>query len=202
MTNYTKPAPTERFSNRAKFYDQYRPGYPEEIIELLKSECDLSPSSVIADIGSGTGILSRLFLRNGNIVFGVEPNREMREVAEELLREYQNFRSINGNAEATDLRGKSVELVTAGQAFHWFHIEKAKEEFSRILKPGGRVVLIWNDRRTDSTPFLQAYEGLLTKFGTDYKKVDFKNFDTGAFSQFFGRDGFKSKALIISKSST
>ncbi|HSE83648.1 MAG TPA: methyltransferase domain-containing protein, partial [Thermodesulfobacteriota bacterium] len=108
-----------------------------------------------------------------------------------LLKEYQNFRSINGNAEWTNLSGKSVDFVTAGQAFHWFDVEKAKAEFSRILKPGSWVVLIWNDRRTDSTPFLQAYEGLLTKFGTDYKKVDFKNFDAGAFPQFFGRGGFK-----------
>ncbi|HEX3034835.1 MAG TPA: methyltransferase domain-containing protein [Thermodesulfobacteriota bacterium] len=183
-------APTQRFSTRAKYYDQYRPGYPEEIISFLKGECGLSSSSIIADIGSGTGILSRLFLRNGNIVFGIEPNREMREVAEELLKEYPNFRSVNGNAEATNLDGKRVDFATAGQAFHWFGVEKSKEEFRRILKPGGWVVLIWNDRRTDSTPFLQAYEGLLINFGTDYKKVDFKNFDAGVFTSFFDKEGF------------
>jgi SAM-dependent methyltransferase len=184
-------APTKRFSVRAKYYNRYRPGYPLEIIELLKAECGLNPSSVIADIGSGTGILSEMLLKGGNVVYGVEPNKEMREVAEELLGEYCNFRSVNGSAESTSLEDRSADLITVGHAFHWFDVSKSRVEFSRILKPGGWVVLIWNDRRTDTTPFLRAYEELLLNFGIDYKEVNPLNFDYRALDRFFGRDGFQ-----------
>jgi SAM-dependent methyltransferase len=192
-TGKTKIVPTKRFSTRAQYYHKYRPGYPGEVIDLLKSECGLKPSSVIADVGSGTGILSELFLKNGNIVFGVEPNKEMREVAEKLLKEYSNFISIDGTAESTTLEDRSVDFVTVGHAFHWFDINRAKEEFIRILKPKGWVVLIWNGRRTDTTPFLRAYENLLLKFGTDYKKVNPANFDEKSLVPFFGRAGFRLK---------
>src|SRR6266446_9260655 len=111
-------APTERFSNRVENYIRYRPGYPKEIIELLKAECGLFPQSVVADAGSGTGLLAKLFLENGNLVFGIEPNREMRAAGERLLQAYPRFTSIAGTAEATTLPGQSVDFVTAGQAFH------------------------------------------------------------------------------------
>ncbi|MGH7792567.1 MAG: class I SAM-dependent methyltransferase, partial [Thermodesulfobacteriota bacterium] len=95
----TERTPTKRFSTRARYYNKYRPGYPKEIIDLLRSECGLAPSSIIADVGSGTGILSKMFLKRGNVVYSVEPNKEMREVAEGLLSEYSNLRSIDGSAE-------------------------------------------------------------------------------------------------------
>src|SRR6266436_5061333 len=163
--------PTERFSNRVEHYIKYRPGYPDAVIDLLTEECGLTQQSIIADVGSGTGILSELFLKNGNRVFGVEPNAPMRGAGEKLLEGYANFTSIEGSAEATTLPDKGVDFVVAGQAFHWFDQKLAREEFSRILKASGWIVLIWNERRVDSTPFLRAYEQMLLKFGTDYQEV-------------------------------
>ena len=166
---------TKRFSNRVDDYIKYRPGYPQDVISLLIAECGLLPDSVVADVGSGTGILSELFLRHGNTVYGIEPNEEMRAAAERLLKDYKNFQSIDGSAEATTLAADSVDFVTAGQAFHWFDQIKAHQEFARILKPEGWAVLIWNERRLDSTPFLRAYEDLLLEFGTDYNQVRHEN---------------------------
>jgi len=145
------------------------------VIDLLAHECGLTSDSIVADIGSGTGFLSELFLKNGNRVFGVEPNAPMREASERLLSHYSKFTSIDGSAEATTLTDKSVDLITAAQAFHWFDRDKAKSEFVRILKLNGWVVLMWNERRIDSTPFLRAYEELLLKYGTDYKEVRHEN---------------------------
>jgi SAM-dependent methyltransferase len=164
-----------RFSSRVDNYVKYRPGYPSEIVDLLKSDCGLTESSVIADLGSGTGILSELFLRNGNTVFGVEPNEPMRSAGEQLLEGYDNFESVNGNAEATTLPAQSVDFVTAAQAFHWFDPAAAKHEFIRVLKPGGWVVLVWNERLVDSTAFLRDYESLLLRYGTDYQEIRHEN---------------------------
>jgi SAM-dependent methyltransferase len=160
-----------RFSCRVEDYIKYRPGYPREVIRLLSAECGLTPDSIIADVGSGTGILSELFLQDGNTVYGVEPNVEMRAAAERLLKAYANFQSIDGRAEATTLAGDSVDLVTAGQSFHWFNQQQARQEFARMLKPHGWVVLIWNERRVEATPFLRDYEELVLEFGTDYRQV-------------------------------
>ena len=163
--------PTRRFSSRVADYIKYRPRYPRSVVELLRDECGLRPASVVADVGSGTGILSELFLRNGNRVYGVEPNREMREAGERLLADYENFVSVEGRAEATTLEGGSVDFVTAGQAFHWFDLEGARREFKRILRPGGWVVAVWNDWNAEASPFLRDYERLLIDFGTDYQEV-------------------------------
>src|SRR5882724_2600557 len=179
---------TQRFSNRVENYLQYRPRYPAEIIGTLKAECGLQATSLIADVGSGTGFLAKLFLSNGNQVFGIEPNREMREAGEQLLRSYPKFISVAATAEATTMPADSVDFVTAGQAFHWFDRECCRKEFKRLLRPGGWVVLVWNDRRIDSTPFLVEYEQLLRAFGTDYAKVDHKRIDTRVLRQFFGDD--------------
>jgi len=161
----------ERFSSRVDNYIKYRPGYPTEIVTILKNECGLTPQSIIADIGSGTGKLSELFLKNGNAVIGVEPNAGMRVAAEKILESYSSFKSINGTAERTTLDPTSVHFITAGQAFHWFNPADSKTEFLRILKPHGWVALIWNDRKLQSTPFLQDYEAFLLKYGTDYQAV-------------------------------
>jgi len=161
----------ERFSSRINDYIKYRPGYPTEIVELLKSECNLMPNSLIADIGSGTGKLTELFLANSNVVFGVEPNAGMRAAAEQILGSFPNFKSIEGNAESTGLQTSSVDFITAGQAFHWFDPDKFKLEARRILKADGWVLLTWNARRLVSTPFLEDYEHLLLTYGTDYQEV-------------------------------
>jgi SAM-dependent methyltransferase len=161
----------QRFSNRVDDYVRYRPGYPAEVLTFLCDRCGLHRQHLIADIGSGTGLLSKLFLENGNHVYGVEPNAEMQSAGEEFLRSYPNFASIKGSAEATTLAERSIDFITVGQAFHWFDPVAARTEFSRILRLGGWVVVIWNERLTDSTPFLRDYEALLRRFGTDYGRV-------------------------------
>jgi SAM-dependent methyltransferase len=163
--------PTRRFSTRVDNYVKYRSGYPREIIELLSAECGLTPAAVVADVGSGTGILAELLLQLGNRVYGVEPNREMREAAEHLLKDNAAFASIDGKAEATTLGTHSVDIITAGQAFHWFDQDPAREEFTRILRPDGWTVLIWNERRLASNDFHRDLEDLLLQFGTDYEQV-------------------------------
>jgi SAM-dependent methyltransferase len=185
----------ERFSNRVESYITYRPTYPIGVIDVLREELGLQPSWTVADIGSGPGTLAVLFLRHGNTVFGVEPNRGMRASAERLLDQYPRFRSVDGTAEATTLASQSVDLVAAGQAFHWFDPNRARQEFQRILKPPGRVALVWNSRRTDATPFLRAYEALLKKYGTDYAKVTHRNVDEHVLGRFFGPRGFRRRTL-------
>ena len=178
---------TTRFSSRIDDYVKYRPHYPVEIIDLLASKCDMTPESVIADIGSGTGILTQLFLDNGNPVIGVEPNKEMREAGEAYLAEYARFNSVDGTSEASRLPAKSADFIIVGQAFHWFDQVKTRAEFQRVVKDDGWVVLVWNDRRVDSTPFLRAYEALLQEFGTDYNEINHKNVqDKAVFTAFFG----------------
>ena len=190
-------APTQRFSSRVENYIRYRPGYPVEVMELLQSECGLNPESVVADIGSGTGKLTELLLQSGSRVFGVEPNQEMREAGERLLKSNLRFTSVAATAEATTLPDKCADLIVAGQAFHWFDRERCRAEFLRILKPVGWVALIWNDRRTDSTPFLVAYEALLREFATDYEQVNHRNIDAEMLRQFFRAEPKLKKFLYV-----
>jgi SAM-dependent methyltransferase len=163
--------PTRRFSNRVENYLKYRPGYPPEIISLLESDCGLTTESTIADIGSGTGLLTELLLQHGNRVFGVEPNAEMRVAGEKFLARYPNFQSVDGAAESTTLPDHSVDFVSAGQAFHWFDRERARPEFERILKPTGWLVLIWNGYRIETSALMAAYQELVVRYGTDYSEV-------------------------------
>ena len=177
---------TRRFSDRVENYVRYRPTYPTGVLEALRQETGLKDSDTIADIGSGTGISAEHFLRNGNEVFGVEPNLEMRQAAESQLQQYAKFHSVVGTAEATTLPNHSVNYVIAAQAFHWFDQAKAKQEFVRILRPSGWVGLIWNSRRTDSTAFLREYEALLQEYGTDYREIRHNNIKPGDLETFFG----------------
>jgi SAM-dependent methyltransferase len=163
--------PTKRFSNRVENYLKYRPGYPPEIIDLLERECGLTAVSVIADIGSGTGLLSQLFLKHGNQVFCVEPNAGMRTAGEKILAKYPNFVSVNASAENTTLPDHSIDFVVAGQAFHWFNREQARTEFLRLLTPDGWVVLIWNGFRVEKSPLVAGYQRIVLRYGTDYQEV-------------------------------
>lgn len=146
------------FTQRVENYVKYRPHYPQAVLELLKSECGLTSTHIIADVGSGTGFLAELFLENGNPVFGIEPDPDMRAAAEYYLQSFPNFTSIAAPAETTTLSNQSVDFLTAGQAFHWFNIGRTKKEFTRVLKTNGWVVVVWNARRTSGTPFLVALE--------------------------------------------
>lgn len=184
-----------RFSNRAADYARYRPGYPREVLDVLRTWCSLKPEHTIADIGSGTGLLSKLFLENGNRVFGVEPNAEMRAAGEEFLGSYDRFTSVAGSAEATTLPEESVDFVAAAQAFHWFDAVPTRREFRRILKPKGRVIILWNERLAEETPFLRDYEVLLRRFGTDYRRVNESYPRAEQMLAFFGANEFTSHVL-------
>ena len=185
---------TARFSSRVEKYVLYRPSYPKEVLDLLRKQCGLTRDSVITDVASGTGIFTRILLDNGNRVFGVEPNPEMRHAGEEYLASYPRFTSIDGTAEATTLPNRSVDIVTAAQAAHWFDRAKARAEFVRILKPRGWTVLIWNERQTNSTAFLREYEQLLLTYGTDYQEVRHER-TTDEIAGFFAPSPFQSAAL-------
>jgi SAM-dependent methyltransferase len=161
----------ERFSDRVDLYIRYRPGYPREILETLRRDCGFTPESALADIGCGPGNLALVFLENGNAVFGVEPNAGMREAGRRALDRFPKFRASDGRSEATGLPAASVDFITAGQAFHWFEPEATRAEFRRILKPGGWVVLLWNERGGAASGLLDEYEALQQRYGIDYKKV-------------------------------
>ena len=178
--------PTERFSNRVSDYVRSRPSYPAELTEALATHAALSARTVVADIGSGTGISTDVLLDRAHLVFAVEPNRDMRAAAESRLGAHPRFRSINGTAEATTLPDASVDLVTAGQAFHWFDRRAARAEFRRILRRRGVVALFWNTRRTRGSAFMEAYEDLLKTFGTDFSKVTHENIMPDELEAFFG----------------
>lgn len=187
---------TQRFSDRVEDYVRYRPGYPAEILPLLREECQLTPSHVVADIASGTGIWTKQLLENGNRVFAVEPNAEMRGAGEQLLRPFPNLASMDGTAEETNLAAHSIDLVTAAQAAHWFDRVRARKEFVRIMKPGAFCVLLWNERRTDATPFLRDYERLLLDFGTDYKEVRHER-TTAVIHEFFAPAPCRERAFEL-----
>jgi ubiquinone/menaquinone biosynthesis C-methylase UbiE len=191
-------SPTARFSDRVDNYVRYRPGYPPEVLRLLREECGLQPSHIVADIASGTGIFTRLLLENGNPVFAVEPNPEMREVGLDQLDNYDRLVSVAGTAEETSLRSASVDFVTAAQAAHWFDLPHARAEFVRILRPQGWCVLIWNERRTASTPFLRDYEQLLLTYATDYKEVRHER-TTTTINEFFTPAKYKERVFTLSQ---
>lgn len=178
----------ERFSNRVANYVKYRPDYPREVVAFLENTCGLTPESIIADVGCGTGISSRLFLDKGNRVIGVEPNVAMRAAAVEYLAGFPKFTTACGTSEATGLRDASVDFVIAAQAFHWFNPVETRPEFYRILKPGGYIVLIWNERQLDTTAFLIEYEAFLVKYANDYGTVRHENIHSEQLSDFFQKE--------------
>ena len=182
--------PTKRFTSRVENYVKYRPSYPSAIISLLESECGLTAETIVADIGSGPGFLAELFLKLENKVFGVEPNAEMRAAGERLLEKYPTFSSVNATAEATTLPDESIDLIVAGQAFHWFKRDAAKVEFKRILRPGGCVALIWNGFRVEASAVVRGYHELLIRYGTDYKEVS-REIETCDIESFFAPRPFR-----------
>ena len=163
--------PRARFSRRVDDYSRFRPGYPAALINALLDGIDEPAALTVADIGAGTGIFTRLLLERGLGVYAVEPNAAMRAAAETSLASYAGFTSIDGAAEATGLAAASIDLVTAAQAFHWFNNAQALAEFSRILKPGGRLALIWNRRRLQD-PLQRDYEAVLREFAPQYGRVN------------------------------
>jgi SAM-dependent methyltransferase len=181
---------TQRFTDRVSDYVAARPTYPPEVLDLLQRRIGFDPKWTIADIGSGTGISSRLFLGNGNRVFCVEPNAAMRTAAEASLKIFPGFNSIDAAAERTALPDAAIDLVVAAQAFHWFDRDAFAAECRRILKPNGYLLLMWNDRFAKGSPFVQAYEKLLHDHGTDYVKVNHRNISDAQLQQIFAPRSF------------
>lgn len=155
-------AHVERFTDRVSNYSRFRPSYPESLIASL-ADFGLARGANVADIGSGTGILTELLLAAGTEVFAVEPNEPMRREAEARLGGSPGFHSIAASAESTSLPDRSMDLITAAQAFHWFDASETRREWARILKPGGWVALIWNER-DDSTEVGKSYGALANAF--------------------------------------
>lgn len=174
-----------RFSDRVEAYVAARPCYPRAVIEHLTQSIGLTPAWQVVDVGAGTGISSELFLQNGNPVTAVEPNAPMRAAAEQSLRGFANFKTVDGSAEHTTLPSAFADLVIAAQAFHWFDLRSARREFARILKPGGYALLIWNNRKMTGTPFLEGYEALTLKYGSDYLKIRHHNVTDVQLREFF-----------------
>ena len=169
------------FSGKAEMYAKYRPGYPKAILNILTEEIDFDSDKIVADIGSGTGLLSRVFLENGNRVFGVEPNDEMRSFGEKDLSGFGNFISVKGTAENTGLEDRSVDLVAAGQALHWFDREACRREFARILN-GGYVLIVYNERRKEEKRVMEDYESVTNKHT---KRSEVPDIDDDFLSKFF-----------------
>lgn len=161
---------TKRFTGRASFYSTSRPNYPRRILDLLRSEIDFDETYTIADIGSGTGLLSQLFLENGNRVLAVEPNDEMRGLAEKSLSRFPRFLSVRGTAEQTGLERASVDLVVIGQALHWFDPEASSREFARILKTNSQVCIAYNDRNNEDS-FMKDYDQIVRRYARNRASV-------------------------------
>jgi SAM-dependent methyltransferase len=138
-----------------------------------------------------TGILTEIFLKNGNLVYAVEPNDEMR-AASALLR-------ASASAHPRPVRNHHLadqaSILSSPAGFHWFDPEKARLEFARILRPGGWVTLVWNERENQMTPFLEAYEQLLQRYAIDYLKVDHRRIDQAALLSFYGAGGYRTKTF-------
>lgn len=183
----------ERFSNRVENYVKYRPSYPRAAVEYLFEAVGFRGESIIADIGSGTGIFTGLLLGKVKRVYSVEPNKKMREAAEKALNKYEGFVSIPASAEATTLPDDSVDFITVAQAFHWFDREACRREFNRILKPGGKVVLIWNQWLTDDD-FGQAYDEHLKRYDEEVRRAR-RNVDAREFEKFFAGGRYEKAAF-------
>jgi ubiquinone/menaquinone biosynthesis C-methylase UbiE len=175
--------PTKRFSDRAETYAKYRPRYPDEMLQFL--EALVAPPAAVADVGSGTGILTAQLLKCGYDVWAVEPNEAMRTAAERTLSDSTAFRSVVGTAEATTLEDRSIDLITCAQAFHWFERVQTRLELSRILKSDGWVALLWNERQEDASPINRAYDDLLQAMASDYQNMSHRRIAAEDIRAFF-----------------
>jgi len=190
-----------RFSDRVENYLRYRPHYPQGVLDFLFLHNMVKSGSVVADVGSGTGFSARPFLERNVAVIGIEPNEEMRNASEKYLSAFPSFLAIDGTAEHTTLVDAAVDAIIAAQAFHWFNIDEVIPEFKRIIKPGGYVILMWNDRQVKSSEFLHDYEKLLKKYGTDYHTIDNRNTTDEIIDAFFIKLSGKKPEKIVFKNS-
>ena len=181
---------TDKFTGRSDDYVKYRPSYPVALLDAISERCPLRAGTMVADVGAGTGILSHTLLERGCTVLSVEPNADMRSAADEQLSKFGNALVLPGTGEATGLVAQSVDLVTVAQAFHWMSPLETRAEFSRILKPGGWVALIWNIRNVD-IPFGAAYEEALTVCPNHHSHSHHTRTGDDTIAAFFGAGGFE-----------
>ena len=182
---------TEKFTGKADAYSAARPGYPTEFIKYLCENLGINPYSAVADIGSGTGKFSVELLKIGAETYCVEPNDDMRRIAERDFAEYINFHSVNGTCESTGLGECSIDFITVAQAFHWFDADKFKEECRRILKPGGCVILVWNTRT--ECEFNSANHAIFAKYCPEFRGFSSEKRDGAGVEHFFAGDFTKVK---------
>jgi SAM-dependent methyltransferase len=179
----------ERFSDRADNYAKFRPSYPDVMVRFLRTI--VVPPAIVADIGSGTGILTRQLLDGGYELFAVEPNDRMRAEAERILSDHPCFRSVRGTAEETTLLDRSVDLITCAQAFHWFDRVRAKSEFCRILKGTGGVALVWNERLDDASELNRKYDEILRRWAPEYPNLSHRQVGLEDMRSFFAPGEFE-----------
>lgn len=159
----------DKFNNLADIYEKYRPSYPEEYIKYIIKKCNLNEESIVADIGAGTGILTRQLLANNLKVVGVEPNLDMIRVLKKLETN-KNFKAIEGSAEHTNLKENSIDLIVVAQAFHWFDKQNFKEECKRILKTNGKVWILWN-QLDETKEIVKEQKEVDDKYTNRFKQV-------------------------------
>jgi SAM-dependent methyltransferase len=189
---------TERFTDRVADYVNYRPHYPQAVFEMLREELGFRRGTTIADIGSGTGISTKPLLELGCTVYAVEPNAAMRNAAELWLGDHPRMRSVAGTAEETTLSERTADAILAAQAFHWFDAAKARQEFARILRPAGWVVLLGNHRLKSESPFDESYDSLVEEFAIDLDLVkanELRSIDSVTLSSFFAANGFEIRSF-------
>lgn len=177
-----------RFDGKGKVYANFRPAYPEEFINYLYASVGLTVHSAVADIGAGTGILTGQLLQKGSRVIAVEPNDDMRKIAENQLHKFTNFTCVKATAENTGLPAGSVDFITVAQAFHWFDPEAFRKECRRILKPGGKVILVWNNR-DETAALIKANKAINQKYCKNFKGFSGglkQNGENDSVSKFFG----------------
>lgn len=177
------------FTDRAENYLKGRPEYPAEFIEYLYNELGISKNDSIADIGSGTGKMSKLFLEKGNKVFCVEPNIDMRSLSNELLNHYKHYVSIAKPAEDTGIKSNVVDYIVCGNSYDYFDRNLAKPEFKRILKKTGKVIVTYYGQQNEKVS--EEIEELNSKYGLKQTyTIPQKNRD---FSDIFTKDKFIEK---------
>jgi len=173
----------ERFTGKAELYKKYRPSYPKEFVDYLYSQVGFNDSSIVADIGAGTGIFSRLILERGSTVYCVEPNDDMRQIAEKDLAEFENFVSVKAPAENTGLAKLSIDFVTAAQAFHWFERQAFRSECRRILKPGGKFVIVNNG--PEDCELIRKKDSISAKYQIESKSSQQQGESSEGYTDFF-----------------
>lgn len=184
-----------RFSRRVADYVKYRPSYPPALVQTLVDEAGLRPEWSVADIGSGTGFSSEQFLRFGCKVTGVEPNADMRAAGDTYLAGYPNFNSVEGVAEETGLADGTIDMVTAGQALHWFRLPLARIEFDRIVRPGGILAFFWNERSSTATPFMAHYMDVMERYTVEQRIAHHQDVDPAALAYLYANGVFESRRI-------